>query len=248
MSLPCDCDFIRHFVFGDLIYGTTFDRLDYISAAEKLSYTGAKVTLDRLTRQLDTALRGGDGEYVKNKLSEEQFNLLPGSAQNFLQYAQKCTVWWAKMKGIKTAYADYTKYGVAKARPDLGDRKQWSSQYMRAKCRAGIQWVLDSGFTVRFALDSLWDADSMETISRKETGQPWHTGSELRWVFKHRDNPKVQTGVIYYVKGAWVDAPWNVFPESWENFGQTRMEKIPEKFRKDYYGMPSLMSSDTELI
>ncbi|MBV9671997.1 MAG: hypothetical protein JO076_04135, partial [Verrucomicrobia bacterium] len=77
MPLPTDCDFIKDFQLGDLIYGTTFDRKDYISAAtDKLQYAEAKVTIDRLTKELDVALRGW-GEYATEKLSEEQFMELP---------------------------------------------------------------------------------------------------------------------------------------------------------------------------
>ena len=72
----------------------------------------------------------------------------------------------------------------------------------------------------------------MEVIARKETEQPWHTGSELRWVYKKRNNQVVQARVIYYVDGKRVDAPWTHFATSWANYGETRMEKIPEAFQK----------------
>jgi hypothetical protein len=229
MALPPHCDFVNRFVLGDLIYGTTYDRGDYIAAATgKLNSPGAKVTIDRMTSALDTTLRGW-GEYA-GKINQQQFEALPQSAQSFLMYAQQCGPLWAKMRGNNVN--QYTKHDVAKAMPGLGNTMKWSSAYMRAKCKAGIQFVLDSGYTVHFALDSLWSAEKMETIARKETDQPWHTGSELRWLYKHRGNAKVASKVAFYVNGSARQAPWDEWPNSWANYGATRMEKVPEDFRK----------------
>jgi hypothetical protein len=155
---------------------------------------------------------------------------LPQSAQNFLIYAQKCKPFWAKMKG--GGVTNYTKTGVAKATPGLGNQKKWSEPYMRAKCKAGIGFVIDNGFTIRFALDSLWTAEKMETVARKETDQPWHTGSELRYLLKRKDDQRTGNQVVFYVKGARVAAPWTAFAPSWSAYGQTRMDRVPDDFRR----------------
>lgn len=233
MVLPTPCDFRNDFILGDLIYGTTFDRGDYIDAAtDKVDNDGAKVTIDRLTRQLDGTLRGF-GSYATRQVTATEIDDLPQSAQLFLTYAKKFTTLWAKMQG--QGVSNFTKNGVAKAMPGLGNQKKWSDPYMRAKCKAGIGFVLDSGFTVRFVLDSLWSAQSMETIARKESHQPWHTGSELRWVYRHRTHEKVAARVIFYRQGARVAAPWTAFSQSWAQYGNTRLDDthVPEDFRKD---------------
>jgi len=234
MALAPNCDFIRRFVLSDLIYGTTIDRNAYIAAAtHKLGDGDAKVTIDRLTRDLDVALRGM-GSFAGNKLNQDQFNALPQSGQQFLMYAQKCAPYWAKMKGDQRLVNQYTKHNVLKAMPDLGGKMKLSSAYMRAKCKVGIQFVLDSGFTVHFAVDSLWSAGKMETVARKESDQPWHTGSELRWLFRHKDAPAVTQRVVFYNNGWVVNAPWVEWPNSWANYGATRMDddKVPDQFRK----------------
>jgi len=233
MPLPFQCDFIKQFVFGDLIYGTTFDRQEYIVAAlEKLDNPDALVTIDRFTKPFDAHLR--DEGFAK-MLSPSEFRALPEDALMFLKFAQDCGPLWAKMRG--EGVDDYTKkYKVAKAMPPLyGHGKKWSHAYMRAKCKVGIKFVLSLGFTVHFALDSLWTAGKMETIARKETDQPWHTGSELRWVYRHKSESEVAQRVLFYVDGKMQLAPWEQWAEIWkEKFGKTRMEEkyVPDDFRK----------------
>ena len=136
------------------------------------------------------------------------------------------------MRGRNTS--DYTKLGVAKARIGLGDRLQWSEAYFRAKCKAGIGFVIDSGYHIRFVLDSLYRESAMEAVARKESNQPWHTGSELRYVYKHREMETTKNQVVFYVDGDRVPAPWVRFAQVWDQYGKTRMDDthVPEVARK----------------
>lgn len=227
MTIDVHCSFFRDFRSGDLIYGTELDRRLYYDIAELIA---TKYTIDSVTREMDQSLRGF-GDFANEHVSVDQLSRLPQSAQFFLSYSKK-TVFWSKMTGRRFS-SDYTKQGVAKGMPDLGDRIKWSQAYFRAKCKAGIGFVIDSGFTVRFVLDSLYTADSMHTIARKESAQPWHTGSELRYLYRQRNHPATANQVVFYVDGEPVPAPWVNFPDAWAHYGDTRMDLIPEHARKD---------------
>lgn len=136
------------------------------------------------------------------------------------------------MQGEGTS--NYTRKGVAKARIGLGDRLEWSQAYFRAKCKAGIGFVIDQGFRVHFVMDSLYNENGMEAIARKESNQPWHTGSELRYVFRKRKDVRTIEQVLFYVDGEQVEAPWIHFPEIWKKYGDTRMDPdhVPDSARK----------------
>ena len=217
MAIDRNSEFFRDFVNGDLLYGADVDRRRYYQLAAE---TGRYYTIDNLTRDMDFALRGYGGDFAED-ISQEEFALLPNDAQTFLLYARQ-TRQWHKMTGSGTSQV--TKTGVYKGRLELGNTLQMSEPYFRAKCKAGIKFVLACGFTVRFVLDSLYDQASMETIARKESSQPWHTGSELRYLFRSRNAQLVQTNVVYYVNGRVVNAPCVAFPNAWQHYGQTRLD------------------------
>lgn len=225
MPITTASTFFTDFNSGDLIYGTEIDRVLYYPVAQLKS---TKYTIDSLTSGLDDTK--GFRSYLP-ELSSEQWANLPQSAQHFLEYARK-TTFFKKMKGVGAN--NYTKNGVAKAMPDLGTRMKWSDAYFRAKCKAGIGFVIDSGFTVRFVLDSLNSAYKMETIARKESDQPWHTGSELRYLYKKRGDARTSNQVVFYVDGEPVQAPWVSFSDAWGNYSDTRVREpyVPDHARR----------------
>jgi hypothetical protein len=202
-------ELIEDFNQGDLLYGETCDRELYLTALDKkftppgfvlLDYTPrpkAPVTIDRLTSSVvEKGLKTGK-TWSDLKLENPD---LPADAQKFYEYAQKSR-FSGKLVGTNTT--NQTKTGVAKGTP-------LTKPFLRSKCKAGIEFVVEQGYTVRFVLDSLTEV-RLKSIFKNELTQPWYTGTELRSIYKHRG--KFGNKVVFYRSGSRCKAPWEDYPD-----------------------------------
>lgn len=200
-------DLIDEFVAGDLLYGETCDREKYLpdldlKFGQKRNSDSfeplpkSPVTIDRLTNaySYEKALKKGlawSDDYRQG--------LLPEDAQLFYEFAQQSR-FANKLKGVGTS--NQTKSGVQKGQDP-------TKPYLRSKCKAGIEFVIQRGFTIRFVLDSL-NEERLKKIFARAFDQPWYTGAELRSIYKNRD--KYGDKVVFYRLGSRCKAPWDEFP------------------------------------
>jgi len=90
------------------------------------------------------------------------------------------------------------------------DDPEWVSR----KCKAGLYWAAKRNITVHFVLD---DIDMDRVVFKKDKS---YTASELRWLFRNKDNDNVKHVVKYWKDGGYVPAPWESDEgrELWENY------------------------------
>jgi len=201
-------ELIDDFNPGDLLYGETCDREKYLSQLDrKFSPPGLKlpefaprpaapVTIDRLASY--AVEQGLKNRKTLSDVKSENPDL-PAEAQKFYEYAQKSR-FAGKLININTT--NQTKTGLDKGKP-------LTKPFLRSKCKAGIEFVVEQGYKVRFVLDSLTEA-RLKSIFNKELDQPWYTGSELRSIYKHRKT--FADRVVFYRSGSRCQAPWEEYP------------------------------------
>jgi len=56
-----------------------------------------------------------------------------------------------------------------------------------------------------------------------------HTGSELRWLYRNRNDPGVQNNVQFWRGGERADPPWESEPERWSNYKPKSVSFSSEK-------------------
>jgi hypothetical protein len=85
--------------------------------------------------------------------------------------------------------------------------------YFKRKCKAGLRWVIASQDErcVHFLLDEL-NLDLVIGEGLFDDGEPFksrsYTASELRWVYRHRNDPQVQKKVQFWLNLIPVSPPW----------------------------------------
>lgn len=90
---------------------------------------------------------------------------------------------------------------------------EFSNQFLRRKCKAGLDWStsLAANNHVHFLLDFI---DCQAIVDKRSVGNSMNersvTGSELRWIYRNRDNPNVQNGIQFWFEFKAVSPPWFV--------------------------------------
>lgn len=94
-----------------------------------------------------------------------------------------------------------------------------NNQDIRRKSKGGIEWGISNNKKVHFVLD---DLDIISVIKKNYQGKNADkglstdknknrsiTGSELRWVYRNKNNPLVRDSVIFWAGGEEVAPPWS---------------------------------------
>ncbi|WP_353739733.1 RHS repeat-associated core domain-containing protein, partial [Yersinia rochesterensis] len=94
-----------------------------------------------------------------------------------------------------------------------------NNEDVRRKSKGGIEWGISNNKRVHFVLD---DLDILSVIKKNYQGKNSDkglstdkhknrsiTGSELRWVYRNKNNPLVRDNVIFWAAGKEVAAPWS---------------------------------------
>ena len=108
-----------------------------------------------------------------------------------------------------------------------------SNEAFRRKSKGALNYLISQGIFLHFILDGL----NMEDVAAKRNfptkqdkspqptsdGPPKYsdvTGAELRWIYRHRDDPNTQRAVQFWLKDQQCDAPWNQIPfkNAWSNY------------------------------
>ncbi|WP_459177608.1 RHS repeat domain-containing protein, partial [Ewingella americana] len=116
-----------------------------------------------------------------------------------------------KNESFKNLMASHDKFKTAV-------RGSGSNEDIRRKCKGGIAWAVENNIKVHFALDGM-DLDKVvlknfdgkngdrEEINGSKKNRSI-TGSELRWVYRHRNDPAVRKMVTFWNDRKNIPAPW----------------------------------------
>lgn len=191
---------VDDFTAKDLLYGMQHDRAQYLGELDR-KFKGGDHTIDRLTKAYNIE-KGFKKGWNKDELvaHTDPDAHLPQDAQAFYEFARNSR-FAPKLAG--TGISHKTKSGIVKGRPP-------TEPYLRTKCKAGIEFVIGRGFTVRFVIDSLTE-DILTNIFNKEFEQPWYTGAELRYIYKNRE--RLRERVVFYFNGESCEPPWVKYPK-----------------------------------
>jgi hypothetical protein len=217
---------IDDFLSSDLLYGETGDRMKYLPEIDKkfkVAQHLPAVTIDRMTNsyKVEKGLKSGTRwDDVRNQVEEankdlapQHHVLLPADVQQFYEFAQRHQKFGPKLVGQAQLPQDKALKREEMAKQDkvpMRKGRDPTKPFLRSKCKAGIAFVVERGFTIRFLLDSL-DEKRLKAIFHKEFEQPWYTGSELRYIFRNRD--VYRDKVVFYRLGEVCKSPWEEFPE-----------------------------------
>lgn len=78
---------------------------------------------------------------------------------------------------------------------------------LERKCKGGIAFLLDE--TVGINLHFLLDGINMHNVVYKTNKEKSITGAELRWIYRNRNNPRVQKVVQFWINRRPCCPPWN---------------------------------------
>ncbi len=92
----------------------------------------------------------------------------------------------------------YNKFGSLHG-DHVFDELEWISR----KCKAGLYWASNSDMIVHFILD---DIDMDRVVFKKDESI---TASELRWLYRNKNDEGVKITVKFWKDGGYVPAPWD---------------------------------------
>ncbi|GLU29819.1 hypothetical protein Brsp01_50520 [Brucella sp. NBRC 12950] len=87
---------------------------------------------------------------------------------------------------------------------------------IRRKVKGGLNWAAEDRISVHFVLDGVNMSDVIE--KRLYNLNKSTTGSELRWLYRNRDNPAVQDVVQFWKDGHRVNPPWEDDKKLWSQY------------------------------
>jgi hypothetical protein len=202
----CESKF-RDYTAGDFIFGLN-DAVNTFKATHdgtKGSLTTPVTTVRQLTNVIDDIMKFDDGRFDQN-------------------YAYLDSV------------LNHPKYhtSVVSRSLDLSTKGQvggeGSNEAFRRKSKGALNWLISQKQHLHFVLDKL----DMEGVVTKENFKPkpsepttsgGHkyrdvTGAELRWIFRHKDDPNTQEAVQFWLANAQCVAPWDqpAFRDLWMRY------------------------------
>ncbi|WP_338805287.1 hypothetical protein WDV76_10245 [Xenorhabdus griffiniae] len=92
------------------------------------------------------------------------------------------------------------------------------------KCKAGLSWYSHSlsHANIHFILDGI---DMENVINKKnnpkiDKGKDSYTNKELRWIYRNRKDPRVQSCIQFWLDGSPVSPPWieGRYVDLWQNY------------------------------
>ncbi|MDC9593312.1 hypothetical protein [Xenorhabdus sp. IM139775] len=233
--MPFYVPFETHFSEGDLIYGLSYYRDNYI--INKIS--GFENAQDYLGKDIwpspfiDNYLVPPEEKYMRNFINsnqndpEEKFHRLYKDKLKYIDSHHKYPKYakdFFKHLGRDNKYRSVIEASEGLDYLNLG-----------RKCKGGLSWVskgnskLIRNIHVHFILDGInmkAVADKCEEFHELGSKNKSITGQELRWLFRHRDDSKVSKKVQFWKDGKPVSPPWNGDEgRVWDNYEEMLNKK-----------------------
>ena len=115
------------------------------------------------------------------------------------------------------SFRDFLEHGTSYDINGVGGPDGLQMRYGRA-CKAGLAYgILKRKGKVHFALDGLTSASILDDVGLGKDKRKI-TGKELRWIFRHRDEPKIKADVIFWLDGAKTEPLWEKDRGLWEAY------------------------------
>ncbi|PHM47879.1 hypothetical protein [Xenorhabdus miraniensis] len=204
--MPFYPPFKTSFEQGDLIFGLSRERVKY---AQKYPQFGFARFLD--TKNISTIDRYSitQREYDIRKKFEHK---IPSNQESF-----------------DNAIKNHCKYNsirhyAAKLDIDFGSKNvHYPEQVTSRKCKAGLSWFSQSltRSCIHFILDEIDIERVIYKLSEnKRKKKSSYTGSELRWIYRNRRDPKVRSCIQFWREGVPVAPPWIEGKDAslWQNY------------------------------
>lgn len=85
---------------------------------------------------------------------------------------------------------------------------------VKRKSKAALNWAAESGIDIHFMLDNI----DMHQIAAKQLGPDgkYVTGSELRWLFRHRHDEALQRVLHWWEGGLPAKSPFDEHKDAWD--------------------------------
>lgn len=114
-----------------------------------------------------------------------------------------------------------------------------SNEAFRRKSKGALNYLISEGKFLHFILDGLDMNDVVTKVnfqnkqdkSPQPTSYGTHkyrdvTGAELRWIYRHREDPNTQEAVQFWLKDKPCDAPWDQLggSQAWSDYGLARAQ------------------------
>lgn len=187
-------------VDGDKIYGLSGPRQETVNALENLEHRNT--TLDDLNNQFL-----GTGHFT--------------GKDNPDTYDKNIKLRDREAKRFQKALHKRRKYD-----PRRVSGRDKSETRVRQACKGGLEHVTRMGNTIHFILDGLniqwviqktgpWDQMGVTQLGEKARDI---TGAEMRFLYRHRNDPTVMNNVRFWRGGQEVHAPWLEDPGAWDAY------------------------------
>ncbi|PHM61704.1 hypothetical protein [Xenorhabdus ishibashii] len=226
--MPFHPPFIEKFKAGDLIYGLSEARINYIN--KNPHFRDAKdyfnenrcppIIIDDYLIPAELEYKDFLGKYLKNKLykDEEEKNKFLSEIKTF---EAKCDFINANINTYKKYEKDFFTHlkNDNKYCNVTESHRGYNISIIGRKCKGGLSWVntsnseLTQDIHVHFILDGI----DIKRIAEKDDKNI--TGKELRWIFRHRNHPKVIKKVQFWENGSPTFPPWEGLNQPvWNNY------------------------------
>lgn len=86
----------------------------------------------------------------------------------------------------------------------------------RRACKLGIKFCVERGIKIYFVLNGLDEGGMRQVIAKTPPGS--FTNSELRYIFRNKDNPLFKENIIFFRDGKIVPAPWETDSGLWREY------------------------------
>jgi insecticidal toxin complex protein TccC len=142
--------------------------------------------------------------------------------------------------------AAHPKYSLAQYQPPknlMTDQSPMIAAWLKTS-KAGLEFQATQrpGSKIHFVLDGLDFKRALATkdvagdVARREMNAPLDiTSGEVRWLFRHRNDPEVKDSVVFWHQGKQTPPPWE-WPEHREGFANFLAGKSPDLAKEEGSG------------
>ncbi|MBD2814740.1 hypothetical protein ID850_08170 [Xenorhabdus sp. Flor] len=232
--MPFRPPFRTEFFRGDLVYGLTEHRYQYIDNHPQFAV--AKVHIDKKLYPptvIDQYLTPTDRDIIHTFLTD----YIDRNNRNDWQNPDEKTVAENIMQDYRNLYKYTKSRAYRKYENNFFDHLKKHNKYhtviehcsdgtneddlltIGRKCKGGLSWISmsNSKLTHNIHIHFILDGINMDTIVYKRDKNI--TGKELRWLFRHREYPEVAAKIQFWLDDRPTSPPWTGLGSNlWTNY------------------------------
>ncbi|WP_340608998.1 hypothetical protein [Xenorhabdus bharatensis] len=227
--MPFSKPFRDIFCHGDLIYGLTDQRNNYINHPKfeiaKVNFCEQRyppVVIDNYLLPIDKQIITEFMIIYNTRVKENDWE----NADEKEYYREKMENYYSRVEYIKkpeykeyeTSFWDHLKEHY-KYRTTLDENSNMKANLnLGRKCKGGLSWVSmsNSDLTRNMHIHFILDDINMDRVVNKRDYNI--TGKELRWLYRNRHEIRVAQQVQFWKDGTPTSPPWETEEALWENY------------------------------